>query len=126
MALHGLPNPRRLLVLFGPSQMVLAVVFVLLVFFIFSTIRTAAQSYELRQQHSELLYDINHLQTKKNILQGLDNYLVTDEYIEAYAREYYGLTYPGETSVRINAIEPLTNNRDIGEAWWEPIFSQLS
>ena len=93
-------------------------------FFIFSTIRTAAQSYELRQQHSELLYDINHLQTKKNILQGLDNYLVTDEYIEAYAREYYGLTYPGETSVRINAIEPLTNNRDIGEAWWEPIFSQ--
>ena len=124
MSLHGLPKPRRCLLIFGPSQMVLAVVFVLLAFFIFSTIKTAAQSYELRQQHSELSYDINRLQTKKDILQGLDNYLMTDEYIEAFAREYYGLTYPGETSVEIIAIEPLTNNRNIGEAWWEPIFSQ--
>ena len=124
MSLHGLPNPRRCLLIFGPSQMVLAVVFVLLVFFVFSSIKTAAQSYELRQQHSELSYDINRLQTKKDILQGLDNYLMTDEYIEAFAREYYGLTYPGEISVEIIAIEPLTNNRNIGEAWWEPIFSQ--
>ncbi len=124
MSLHGLPKPRRCLLIFGPSQMVLAVVFVLLAFFIFSTIQTATQSYELRQQHSELLYDINRLQTKKDILQGLDNYLMTDEYIEAFAREYYGFTYPGEISVEIIAIEPLTNNRNIGEAWWEPIFSQ--
>ena len=124
MSLHGLPKPRRCLLIFGPSQMVLAVVFVLLAFFIFSTIKTAAQSYELRQQHSELSYDINRLQTKKDILQGLDNYLMTDEYIEAFAREYYGLTYPGEISVEITAIEPLTNNRNVGEAWWEPIFSQ--
>ena len=104
--------------------MVLAVVFVLLTFFIFSTIETAAQSYKLRQQHTELSYDINRLQTKKDILQGLDSYLMTDEYIEAFAREYYGLTYPGEISVNIIATEPLTNNRTIGEAWWEPIFSQ--
>ncbi len=124
MSLHGLPKPRRCLLIFGPSQMVLAVVFVLLAFFIFSTIQTATQSYELRQQHSELSYDINRLQTKKDILQGLDNYLMTDEYIEAFAREYYGFTYPGEISVEIIAIEPLTNNRNIGEAWWEPIFSQ--
>ena len=124
MTLHGLPKPRRCLVIFGPSQMVIAVVFVLLSFFIFSIIQTAGQSYELRQQHNDLVYDINRLQAKKNILQGLDSYLMTDEYIEAFAREYYDLTYPGEISVEINAIEPLTNNRAIGEAWWEPIFSQ--
>tara|TARA_B100000029_G_scaffold405664_1_gene406099 strand:- start:1574 stop:1888 length:315 start_codon:yes stop_codon:yes gene_type:complete len=104
--------------------MVFAVIFVLLSFFIFSIIQTAMQSYELRQHYREISHEINLLQAKKDVLEGLDKYLMTDEYIEAYAREYYDLAYPGEISVEINAIEPLTNNRSVGEAWWEPIFSQ--
>ena len=121
--LHGLPTPRRWFSAFGPSQMVIVVALLLLGLFLYATVQTAAQSHRLRIQERELRAEIATLQSQRAELDGLSRYLASDEYIEAFARDRFGLAYPGEIVVEVDAAEPLTTVRAPGERWWEALFT---
>ena len=58
----------------------------------------AVRSYQLGQQEDRLEEDIKQLQDRYQRLGGLRDYLNSDEYIEAAAREQLGLRRPEEAS----------------------------
>ncbi len=102
--------------------MVLAVAILLLGLFVYAAIQTAAQSYRLRQHEREVFMRVQELRQQRAELQGLLTYLKSDEYIEAFARQQFGLVKPGEILVQVDAPAPPPVQRRPGEKWWEALF----
>jgi cell division protein FtsB len=102
--------------------MVLAVAVVLLGLFLYAMVQTAAQSFTLRQSERELFAEVVELRTEHAELEGLLAYLQSDEYIEAFARQQFGLVFPGETLVEIDAPPAPEEQRRAGERWWQILF----
>ena len=124
-----LPSPR--LPAFGPLQMVIAVAALLLVLFAYAGVQTARQQHRLAEQQREVEQQIAGLQQQIAELEGLSEYLASDEYIEAVGRSRFGLVRPGETAIIVEdhpAIEePLVSgqpDREPGERWWEALFGR--
>jgi cell division protein FtsB len=109
---------------FGPSHVVLAVASLFLCLFAYSAVQTAAQTYRLHEQRVVLIHDVDELQRQKAELQGLTDYLRSDEYLEAVARTEFGLVRPGETSVVVDAPTQPPPQRTPGQRWWEALFAR--
>ncbi len=107
---------------FGPAQMVLAVAMLLLGLFLYAAVQTASQSYRLRQHEHDVYNQVQDLRAQRAELQGLLAYLKSDEYVEAFARQQFGLVKPGETLVQVNAPAAAAPARRPGERWWEALF----
>jgi len=103
--------------------MVIVVALLLLGLFLYATVQTAAQSHRLRLQERELRAEIAELQVQRSELAGLSRYLASDEYIEAFARERFGLVFPGEIAIEVDAPDPVVGSRLPGERWWEALFT---
>ena len=88
---------------FGPAQMVLTLAVLLLGLFAYAFLQTAAQSYRLRESERILFDEVQVLRQQHAELEGLAAYLESDEYVEAFARQQFGLVRPGER-------------------WWEALF----
>ena len=123
--------PRLRLPTFGPLQMVIAIAALLLVLFAYAGVQTAAQQHRLTQQQRELEHEVARLQQQIAELEGLREYLASDEYIEAVGRSRFGLVQPGETAIIVedhaDAEEPLGSRvpeREPGERWWEALFGR--
>lgn len=121
--LHGLPTPFRWFSAFGPSQMVVVVALLLLGLFFYAMVQTLAQGQRLRLQERELRAEIAELQQQQAELEGLSRYIASDEYIEAFARERFGLVFPGEILVEVDAPAAPRAERTAGERWWEALFT---
>ncbi len=102
--------------------MVLAVALLLLGLFVYAGIQTAAQSYRLRQHEREMFERVQTLRQERAELQGLLTYMRSDEYIEAFARQQFGLVKPGEILVQVDAPTTPPVQRRPGEKWWEALF----
>lgn len=109
---------------FGPAQMVMAVALVLLALFIYATVQTAAQGYRLKREEQALTQEVAALARQRNELEGLLRYLKSDEYIEGFARQQFGLVRPGEVAVQVDAPEASGEERLPGQRWWEALFGQ--
>ena len=107
---------------FGPTHMVLVVALLLLGLFFYAGVQTAAQSYRLRAHEHEVFAQVQELRRQRAELQGLYTYLKSDEYIEAFARQQFGLVKPGEILVQVDAPPPAPVQRRPGEKWWEALF----
>ena len=107
---------------FGPAQMVLSVAVLLVALFCYAMVQTAAQSYRLRQHEREIAGEVQQLRDQRAELQGLLAYLKSDEYIEAFARQQFGLVKPGETLVQVDGPRASVPPRRPGEKWWEALF----
>ena len=103
--------------------MVIVVALLLLGLFLYAAVQTAAQSHHLRIQERALRAEIAELQLQRAELEGLSRYIASDEYIEAFARERFGLALPGEIAVEVDASAPLATGRAPGERWWEALFT---
>lgn len=103
--------------------MVFAVAVVLLGLFLYSMVQTAAQTYQLRQAERELYHEVVRLRAERAELEGLLAYTQSDEYIEAFARQQFGLVRPGETLVEVDA-PPVPRHQQLrpGERWWQALF----
>lgn len=112
----------RILPTFGPAHLVLAVALLLFGLFAYAAAQTATQTYRLREAERQLQLDIGELRHQRGQLTGLLEYVESDEYIEAFAREQLGLVRPGETAVRIDAPPPPERESEAGERWWEALF----
>ena len=116
---------------FGPLQMVIAIAALLLVLFAYAGVQTARQQHRLAEQQREVEQDIARLQQQIAELEGLREYLGSDEYIEAVGRSRFGLVRPGETAVIVEDHttdqQPLgagVPDREPGERWWEALFGR--
>jgi cell division protein FtsB len=103
--------------------MVIVVALLLLGLFLYSTVQTAMQSHRLRIEERSLQAEIAELRVQRAELEGLSRYLASDEYIEAFARERFGLAFPGEIAVEVDAPDPVVGTRRAGERWWEALFT---
>ncbi len=102
--------------------MVLGVALLLLGLFLYAAAQTAVQSYRLRQHEREVFAHVQDLRQERAELQGLLAYLKSDEYIEAFARQQFGLARPGEIVVQVDAPPAPPVERRPGEKWWETLF----
>jgi cell division protein FtsB len=102
--------------------MVLAIALLLLGLFLYAGAQTAVQSYRLRQHEREVFVNVQDMRQQRAELQGLLAYLRSDEYIEAFARQQFGLVKPGEVAVQVDTPLPPPVPRRPGEKWWEALF----
>ena len=102
--------------------MVFAVAVLLLGLFLYAAVQTAAQSYRLRQHEREVFTMVQALRQQRAELQGLLTYLKSEESIEAFARQQFGLVRPGEILVQVDAPASPPVPRRPGEKWWEALF----
>jgi len=107
---------------FGPSHMVLTIAVLLLGLFAYAFLQTAAQSFRLRESERALFAEVQTLRQQHAELEGLAAYLESDEYVEAFARQQFGLVKPGETLVLVDAPTTSGATRRPGERWWEALF----
>jgi cell division protein FtsB len=111
---------------FGPTQMVLTLAILLLGLFAYAFFQTAAQSYLLREAERDLFVEVQQLREQRAELEGLAAYLESDEYIEAFARQQFGMVKPGEVLVQVDAPQAPGAVRRPGERWWEALFGTTS
>lgn len=102
--------------------MVLTLAILLLGLFAYAFLQTAAQSYRLRETERTLFDEVQGLRQQRAELEGLAAYLESDEYVEAFARQQFGLVKPGETLVVVDAPTTSGTARRPGERWWEALF----
>lgn len=102
--------------------MVLTLAILLLGLFAYAFLQTAAQSYRLRDSERVLFEEVQVLRQQRAELEGLAEYLESDEYVEAFARQQFGLVKPGETMVIVDAPAVSGASRRPGERWWEALF----
>lgn len=102
--------------------MVLTLALLLLGLFAYAFLQTAAQSFRLREAERDLFVQVQQLRQQQAELQGLAAYLESDEYVEAFARQQFGLVRPGETLVEVDAPRRPSGGRTPGQRWWEALF----
>ncbi len=102
--------------------MVLVVALLLIGLFLYAMVQTAAQSYRLRATERDLFLEVQTLREQRAELEGLLAYLNSDEYVEAFARQQFGLVKPGETLVEVDAPPSAQQGAQPGQRWWEALF----
>ncbi len=117
-----LPRPRP--ISFGPLHVLFPLVALLLALFGYAALQTAAQNHRLAEERRAVQIEIHELRVRQAELEGLREYLLSDEYVEAVGRSHFGLAYPGETVVDIDAPAPDDTGRQPGERWWEVLFDR--
>lgn len=104
------------------STVILAVTALVVAYFIVGGAFNAIRSHQLRQQEAQLRSEIRDLQARYQELTALRDYLDSDEYIEAVARERLGLVRRGETAIVAIPTQPSPTPApdDPGpELWWD-------
>lgn len=88
------------------ARIVLAVTALVVVYFLVAGSLNAIRSHQLRQQQAQLEIEIQELEERFQRLEALREYLNSDEYIEAIAREQLGLVHEGETAFVVISTAP--------------------
>ena len=116
--------PRHWLPAFGPAHVVLTIAVLLLALFLYSAAQTATQTYRLHAERRVLVHQVDELRRQQAELQGLREYLNSDEYLEGVARTQFGLVRPGETAVIVDGPTKPLPERTAEQRWWEAMFAR--
>ncbi len=104
----------------------LALTAVIAGYFLVTGATTALQSRQLSEREDRLQAEISDLQQRYERLEVLRQYLGSNEYIEAVAREELGLVRQGETSIvvipTVASPTPGPGEGDDGDLWWEALI----
>lgn len=106
---------------------VLGVTVLVVAYFVVGGAFNAIRSHQLRQQEGQLRREIGDLQERYEELNALREYLDSDEYVEAVAREQLGLVRRGETGIVAIATQPSpTPGADAAESdlWWDILIGR--
>jgi cell division protein DivIC len=101
---------------------VLGVTALVVAYFVVGGAFNAIRSHQLRQQEAQLRTEISDLNDRYEELSALRDYLDSDEYVEAVAREQLGLVRRGEIGIVAIASQPSpTPHPDATESelWWD-------
>jgi cell division protein DivIC len=105
----------------------LAVTALVVAYFLVGGAFNAIRSSQLRQQENQLRAEIHDLQERHQELSALREYLDSDEYIEAVAREQLGLVRRGETGIVAIPTQPSPApqpGEEKPELWWDILIRQ--
>ncbi|HLA17795.1 MAG TPA: septum formation initiator family protein [Dehalococcoidia bacterium] len=104
----------------------LALTAVIVGYFLVTGTTTALQSRQLSEREDRLQAEISDAQQRYHRLDALRQYLDSNEYIEAVAREELGLVRRGETSIvvipTVASPTPGPGEADGGDLWWEALI----
>ena len=104
----------------------LALTAVIAGYFLVTGATTALQSRQLSEREDRLRAEISDVQLRYQRLEALREYLDSNEYTEAVAREELGLVRRGETSIVVipTAASPTPGpgEADDGDLWWEALI----
>ena len=118
-------NPLRLL---SPGRILLVFTLVVAGYLLVSAGGGVVQSYRLASDEAALRREVQALESQKDQLLQIRDYLRTDEYIEFMARRVFGLVKPGETLVIVGAPKTSTNALSADEptelTWWQRLFGR--
>jgi cell division protein DivIC len=110
------------------TRIVLGVTAVIVGYFLVAGATTALHSRSLNERENHLRAEIQEIEQRYQRLGALQEYLDSQEYIEAVAREQLGLVREGESSIVVipsereegpPAGEP---DEDAGHLWWETLI----
>jgi cell division protein DivIC len=104
---------------------VLAVTAFIVVYFLVTGVVGFVRSHQLHQREARLQTEIGQLQARHERLKALEDYLNSDEYIEAVAREQLGLVREGETSFVAISTAPVPTpapDQVQPELWWDVLI----
>lgn len=105
--------------------MVIGIAALIAVYFLFTFVGNTIKGRQLDLQEEALNSEIRVQQERYQELQALEQYLKSDEYIEAVAREQLGLVKPGETAFIAIPTEPSPTpdpNAPSSDLWWETLI----
>ena len=104
----------------------LGVTAIIVGYFLVTGATTALRSSHLNDREDRLRAEITGLQQRYERLEALREYLGSDEYIEAVAREQLGLVRKGDTGIVVIPAAPSAESDAGGteesELWWETLI----
>jgi cell division protein FtsB len=109
----------------SPGKIIVLVTSLVVVYFLVTGALGGVRSYQLHQREGRLHSEIEELQVRYERLDALREYLNSDEYIEAAAREQLGLVRQGETGFIAIASQPSPTPAPDGsrpELWWDVLI----
>jgi cell division protein FtsB len=117
---------RRLLLLFSPGRIILALSLVVIAYLLLSAGGSALDYYRLADDEDRLRRDVQRLKLQEQQLEQIREYLRSDEYVEFMARRVFGLVKPGETLVIVKAPPAVNEGApdDAGRPWWQDLFGR--
>lgn len=110
------------------ARIVLGLTVIIVGYFLVTGATSALRSSQLSDQQDRLRAEITDLQQRFERLEALREYLDSDEYIEAVAREQLGLVREGETSIVVIPAPPSPapdgeeEEPEESELWWETLI----
>lgn len=95
-------------------------------YFLVTSATTALRASRLNEREGRLEAEIAGLQQRYQRLEALREYLGSDEYIEAVAREQLGLVSEGQTSIVVISTAPSPtpgpDQPEEDELWWQALI----
>jgi cell division protein DivIC len=107
------------------GRIILLVTSLVVAYFLVTAALGAVRSYQLHQREGRLHGEIQELQVRYERLEALREYLNSDEYVEAAAREQLGLVRNGETGIIAIASQPSPTpapDAPRPELWWDVLI----
>lgn len=116
------------------ARIILLLTAIVVGYFLFLSATNFVRSFQLDEQEKQLGAEVERLQERYQRLQALRDYLNSDEYVEAVAREQLGLVRPGEVGIVVISPPPVQpedgdKKEEDEEAveqrlWWEMLIRQ--
>lgn len=109
-----------------PTQVVFVIAAVAVVYFVVTGTMQFVNSHRLAQEESRLEATIGNLQGQYHRLSQLREYLNSDEFVEAAARQQLGMRQVGEANIVAVFSPPAeeTSEPTSEELWWHLLLSQ--
>lgn len=108
------------------TRIVLGVTAIIIGYFLVTGATTALRASRLGEREDRLEAEIAGLQQRYQRLEDLHQYLESDEYIEAVAREDLGLVSEGEIPIVVISTAPSPapdpDQPDEDELWWQSLI----
>ena len=107
---------------FSTTKLIILITAAVIVYFLVVAGLGAVRSYQLHQREGRLRSEVQQLQARYDRLQALKDYLNSDEFIEAAAREQLGLVREGETGFVTISSQPApipAPGDPHPELWWD-------
>ena len=107
------------------GRIILLVTSLVVAYFLITAALGGVRSYQLHQREGRLHGEIRELQSRYERLEAFREYLNSDEYVEAAAREQLGLVRQGETGIIAIASQPSPTpapDDPRPELWWDVLI----
>ena len=114
----------RIIRFFSPGRFLLIAIILVAGYFVFSAGNNLVSNFRLVGEEQRLEAEVGELQTERDQLEQIREYLRSDEYVEFMARRVFGLVKPGEKLVVVDAPHPpAPDDKDLKDlSWWQRLF----